>query len=149
MMYADLWNAYYGTPVANPVGYPMNLASNTVIIPPTVNQRQVAQMVLTASVTLGPGGQLPTVSFPPPSGGAADITTRVLNVANVKYAVPGNSYPSACQALTIELAVSANAQPGLRGVQVQNYGQAAGPVAPAFLIVQTVYGADGEAGEQA
>jgi hypothetical protein len=88
-MYSVLWDAYYGTAVKNPQGYQMSLASNTVIIPPVIQQGATdVQLALTCSaVTLGPNGELPQVVFPP----GEDITATAVRIADVYYAVPGNS----------------------------------------------------------
>ena len=132
MMFLDLWNAYYGTAVPNVVGYPMNLGSNTVIMPPMVEPGDSGvELALTCSgVVLGPENQLPDVSFTP--GG--DITvTEVTGPTTVTYAVPGNSYPSQNQLLTLTVDIASDAQPRLYGVQVTNYGQAAADAAPALL----------------
>jgi hypothetical protein len=134
MMFLDLWNAYYGTAVPNVVDFPMNLASNTVIMPPIVKQGDSGvELALTcAGVVPGPENQLPDVSFPP--GG--DITvTDVTGPTTVTYAVPGNSYPSENQLLTLTIDVASDAQLGLRGVQVTNYGQPTADAAPALLNV--------------
>jgi hypothetical protein len=133
MLYEALWDAYHGTPVPNPVGHPMDAASNTVIVAPRVEQGATGvRMVLTCgTVTIGPEGQLPSVVFLP--GG--DISARVLSVTDVTYAVPGNSYPSQSQALVLVIDVSHNARLGLRNVQVANWGQNPGEAAPAFVNV--------------
>jgi hypothetical protein len=133
MFFTSLWNAYYGTDVANPVGFPMNLASSTVIVPPTVSPGQQVQLTLTCTgLALGPGGELPIASFP---GG--DVGTRVLGLTDgVTYAVPGNSYPSTVQALALEINVLGTAAPGLRAIEIRNAGQPQGPAAPAFLNIQ-------------
>jgi hypothetical protein len=134
MFYGTLWDAYYGTTIKNPVGVVMNLASNTVIISPLVEQgAEGVELVLTCSgVAVGPQGQMPTITFPP----SDDITvTAVEGPETVTYAVPGNSYPSDNQLLRLTVDIDATAELGLRGIQVTNYGQNAGPPAPAFLNV--------------
>lgn len=135
MFYTALWNGYYASQEpANPVGVAMSLASNSVIMPPLVRQGQsdLEMTLVCTGVVLGPGGQLPAVTSDHGDG----ITVQVVALTNdVSYAVPGNSYPSANQALTLRVSVSAQAAPGLRSVTLVNHGQAAGPAAPAFLQV--------------
>lgn len=136
LMHADVWDAYYNTAVTNPAKAPMNLASNSTLIAPVVGRgARNALMVLTCdTLMLGPRGELPQVGFPSASG-ATDIVVRVLGSGTANYAVPGNSYPSQYTALTLSIDVDPNAQTGLRGVQVTNYGQRPGQTAPAFLNV--------------
>jgi hypothetical protein len=137
MFYQSVWNGYYNTPVSNPAGVPMSLASNSVIVPPQVLQgASNLTMVLTCSTAVtGPGGQLPTITVP-----EGDITFQVLSMTTVNYAAPGNSYPSDFQLLTLNLSVSAHAKPGIRSIVVTNPPQQ-GAVpsalpAPAFLFVK-------------
>lgn len=136
MMFTQLWNGYYGSAApANPVGVPMVLASNTVILPPTVapGQSGVLLSLVCVGAASGPGGALPTVAFDGPAG---DVTVQVLGLQDgINYTVPGNSYPSTSQVLSLMIAVAASAQPGLRGVTIANPGQAAGEAAPAFLRI--------------
>ena len=137
MFYQSVWNGYYNTPVKNPAGVPMSLASNSVIIPPQLQQgTSGAAMVLTcSSAETGPGGQLPTVTVP-----EGDIKLTVTGMTTVNYAAPGNSYPSDFELLTLNVSVSPNAKLGLRSIVVTNPPQpgAAPPPplpAPAFLNI--------------
>ncbi|MBI5257915.1 MAG: hypothetical protein HY855_15525 [Burkholderiales bacterium] len=136
MMHTALWNAYYGTAApANPVGAPMVLAANTVILPPTVAPGQSGVLLSLACVgaTRGPNGELPSVAFDGPAG---DLTVKVLGLQDdINYTVPGNSYPSTSQVLSLSVDTAAGAAPGLRGLSIANPGQAAGQVAPAFLRI--------------
>jgi len=130
MMAADLWNAYYGTPVYNPVDFPMNLASNTVIMPATVMQGQSVELALTCLVTSGPNGELPQVRVP-----EGDISFTSISLTDVTYAAPGNSYPSTFQLLMVGANIDAGAELGLRNINLINFGQTPGEPAPAFLNV--------------
>ena len=133
LFHASLWDAYYGTSVPNPVGYPMSLASNTVIVPPRVEAGASGlRMALTCSgVVAGPDGEPPAIAFP----GAGATATNVSGAEDVEYAVPGNSYPGGAQLVTFELAVDAATQPGLYPIAVTNFSGAKGEPAPAFLQV--------------
>lgn len=138
LFHESLWNAYAGTMVENPVGFPEVLASNTVIIPPEVTIGSTGvRMALTCSGALtGSGGELPSVSFPAPGGGTDDVHVEVIDLtAPVVYAVPGNSYPSPNQVLILEVTVDRGAEPGVRSVLVDNPGQGGGIPAPGFLNV--------------
>jgi hypothetical protein len=133
MFFTNLWNAYYGTAVANPVQFPMNLASNTVIIPPIVKpgQKGVLLTLTCTGVVPGPSGELPQVAFD-----GNDIAVTVLGLTeNLTYAVPGNSYPGAVQALSLSIDVPSGARLGLRSITIASYGATAGQPAPAFLNV--------------
>lgn len=135
MFFTELWNAYYRTPVANPVGVAMNLASNTVIIPPIVRpgQTDVRLTLVCTGLARGSGGEWPTVSF----GDSGFITASVWALTDgVTYAIPGNTYPSTVQALDIRVNVAADASPGLYSVKIGNFASPMGPAAPAFLHVQ-------------
>ncbi len=129
MFYQTLWNSYYTTVLSNPAGVNMNLASNSVIISPQVPQgASNIVLVLTGStMVMGDHGQLPSVSVP-----EGDISFKVVNLETVTYAAPGNSYPSAFQLLTLNIAVSATAKLGLRSIIVANPPQA-GIAPPAAL----------------
>jgi hypothetical protein len=130
MMSANLWNAYYKTPVSNPVNVPMSLASNTVIMPATLMQGQSTELALTCLATPGPNGELPQVTVP-----EGDISFKALSLADVTYAAPGNSYPSEFQLLTLAVQVGAGAKLGLRNINLTNFGQSPGEPGPAFLNV--------------
>ena len=137
MFYQSLWDAYYNTQVNTPAGVPMSLASNSVIIPPRVSQGATnLAMVLTCNTAVtGSAGQFPTVAVP-----EGDIAFTVVNLSNVNYAAPGNSYPSDFQLLALQVSVAPNAALGLRSIVVTNPpqpGTAPPPPfpAPAFLYV--------------
>lgn len=137
LMYQALWNAYYNTPVANVIGFPMNLASNSVIVPVPVRQGDRGlQLVLTCGTTVGGADNLlPHVTVP---GAEINITVnQVAGLLNVTYAAPGNSYPSGFQLLALTVDVGANVKPGLYSVQVSNPGAGMPPAVPgpAFLNV--------------
>jgi hypothetical protein len=145
IMYQNLWNAYYGTPVQTPVGVLMVLASNSSVIPPTVPAgTQNALLALTYSAPTAnamlPQSMWPSIVFTLPDGSAdPNITTTVTGfMPQVTYAVPGNTYPSTNQLLNLSVNVAANAQPGLRGMVIVPAGQAFSSAiipAPAFLVV--------------
>jgi hypothetical protein len=133
LMAADLWTAYYDTAVPNPMGTSMSVASNTVIVPVLVQQGTSARLTLAcADVQEGVA-----VSFPPPSGGAADITVGTPTAPqDVNYATPGNSFPSGAQVITFDITVSETAETGLRSVLLVNPGQQKQSIPmPAFLLV--------------
>ncbi|HEV7764802.1 MAG TPA: hypothetical protein VGQ76_07375 [Thermoanaerobaculia bacterium] len=145
IMYQALWDAYYGTIVNTPAGVQMVLASNSSIIPPTVPAgTQNAQLALTFAAAAGatslPQPQWPTVVFT--LNGQADPTITA-NVAgynpSVYYATPGNTYPSACQLLNLQVSVAANSPAGVRGIVIVPAGQVFAnnniTPAPAFLVV--------------
>lgn len=139
MFYKSVWNGYYNTSVTNPARVPMNLASNSVIIPPQVRQGAAnVAMVLTCSTAVaGAGGGLPTVTVP-----EGDISFTVLSMSNVTYAAPGNSYPSEFQLLELTVTVAGGATLGLRSIVVTNPPQKGNPPppavpAPAFLNIVT------------
>ncbi|UKE74789.1 hypothetical protein [Xanthomonas graminis] len=136
IFHSALWQAYYDTPApANPVGAPMVLASNTVILPPTVSpgQSEVLLTLVCTGASLGPQGQLPTVSF---GGAPGSIVATVLSLENeIVYTVPGNSYPSSNQALALRVDVAANAARGLVAVSITNFGQETPQAAPSFLRI--------------
>ncbi|VWC67522.1 hypothetical protein BLA18110_01718 [Burkholderia lata] len=137
MWHTALWNAYYGTAApVNPVGHPMVLASNTVILPPTVGRgtQAVPMSLVCRGASVGPNGELPTVGFDGPDGNVTAVVTGLVD--NVTYTVPGDSYPSTNQVLSIDVTIAAGAAPGLRGVRVGNHGEAAGQAAPGFLWIE-------------
>jgi hypothetical protein len=145
IMFEPLWNAYYNTSVPTPSGVTMSLASNSSIIPPTLLQGQAQQTLsLTCALPSGdaalPQAQWPSVVFTLPDGSADSAITTTVTAFNpsVNYAVPGNTYPSPAQLLTLQVSVAAGAVAGVRGVVIVPSGQSFSPdipVAPAFLVV--------------
>jgi hypothetical protein len=140
-----LWDAYYGTVINTPAGVQMVLASNSSIIPPTVPAgTQSAQLALTFSAPAGatslPQPQWPTVVFTLNGQTDPTITAKVVGYnPNVYYATPGNTYPSACQLLNLQVSVAANSPAGVRGIVIVPAGQVFAnnniTPAPAFLVV--------------
>jgi hypothetical protein len=131
IMHQSLWDAYYGTVVQNPVGFPMVLASNSSVIPASVKAGdQNVLIALTYSAPTGnaflPDTMWPTVLFTL-SDGSIDggITAEVVGFQpQVTYAVPGNTYPSTSQLLNLKVTIAANAEPGVRGCVIVPAGQA-------------------------
>jgi hypothetical protein len=125
-----VFQAMIATPIANPVGQPMNLASNSTMIAPHIEpgaQRRSLTLVVTG--LLDPP-QLPSVSFGPgvhvlAAGGMRPVT----------YAIPGNTYPSTSYAIELHVSVDADAAPGLRDCLVGNPGQTATIAMPGLLNV--------------
>lgn len=135
ILYADVWTAAYRTPVPNVVGYPMTLASNTVIIPPRVKPGQEVDLVLTYTARDGYG---PIVTFVTDDGTPSGDATVVSygTPEPVTYAVPGNTYPSANMAVTLRVAVSSTAAPAVLGLRLAGYAEGdEPPAAPAFLTI--------------
>jgi hypothetical protein len=131
IMHQSLWDAYYGTVVQNPVGFPMVLASNSSVIAATVKAGDqnvpiaLTYAAPTANASL-PDTMWPTVIFTLPDGSAdASITTEVVGfVPQVTYAVPGNTFPSTSQLLNLKVSIAANAPQGVRGCVIVPAGQA-------------------------
>lgn len=144
IMFQPLWDAYYGTVVNTPAGVQMTLASNSSIIPPTV--KSGSQNVALALTYNAPGGatslpapQWPTVVFTLNGQPDTGITTKVTGYnPDVYYAPPGNTYPSQCQLLNLQVSVAATTPKGVRGVVIVPAGQVFSTnitPAPAFLVV--------------
>lgn len=137
MFYESVWNGYYNNQIKTPAGVTMSLASNSVIVPPRVQQgaSKLAMVLTCSTVVTGSGGQYPTITVP-----EGDITIAVTAISTVSYAAPGNSYPSEFRLLTLSVSVDAKAAPGPRSIVVTNppqSGIAPPPAlpAPAFLYV--------------
>ncbi|NOK05142.1 MULTISPECIES: hypothetical protein [Myxococcus] len=130
LFHSSVFSALVGTNVPNFMGVPMNLASNSTLIAPTVRPGDTnVPMVLTA--LLPDVSALPTVTF---DGGG--ITVQVQDMKSVDYAVPGNTYPGPVAAIRILVSAQADAAPGPRGVFVTGAGQAKTPTPfPAALHV--------------
>ena len=145
IMFQNLWDAYVGTTINTPVGVPMVLASNSSIIPPTVHAGDTnLKLALTYAAPTGTNPltpqQWPQVVFTLPNGQAdTSITTSVIGFQpSVTYAVPGNTYPSASQLLSLSVAVGSGAPAGVRGIVIVPAGQVFSTQltpAPAFLVV--------------
>ena len=122
LFHAAVFDAMNATQVANPVGQPMNLLSNSTLIAPRVQPGQTYQMVLTAAMV---SSGAPAVTFDDPA-----ITAQVTGSSQVTYAVPGNSYPGPATALTIAVTVQSSVSAGLHAVSING-----GPVMPALVNV--------------
>jgi hypothetical protein len=147
-MYANVWDAYFGTTVTVPTPPPDGpavLASNSSIIPPAVPAgTQNAALVLTYAAPTGtdaiPQDQWPQVMFTLPNGQAdSSITVEVTGFnPNIYYAPPGNTFPSSNQLLQLDVSIAADAPTGLRGVVIVANGQSFAAItpAPAYLVVE-------------
>jgi hypothetical protein len=135
LFYGPAWDAQYGTPVSNPVGGIANLAGNTIVAPLYVSHGQTYDTVLTCATLSAPSSL--TVQFFVPGSTTPDssITATPGSVTEVMYDVPGNSYPSAANAVRLNLVIDSSAAIGPRDVVVTNGGQATGVAAAAFLYV--------------
>jgi hypothetical protein len=122
LFHAAVFNAMNATQVANPVGQPMNLLSNSTLIAPKVHRGQTYQMVLTAAMV---SSGSPAITFDDPA-----ITAQVSGSSQVNYAVPGNSYPGPATAFTMAVTVPSSASDGLHGVSING-----GPAMPALVNV--------------
>lgn len=131
LFHSAVWSAYYNTSVPNPMENPISLASNSTMIAPIVRCGQSnVPMSLTCAVTLGAQGQLPTVDL------GAGITVSVTGYQDdINYAVPGNSYPSGCGVLNLQVSVAPTAALGLRALTLTNYGQDQQAPMPAMLNI--------------
>lgn len=125
------WEAYYATSVATPMGQPMSLASNTVIVPPDVQQGKTVQLALTYVPQSGEHATLDAVDF------LADgvVVTAIGAPSEISYAPPGNSYPSTYQVTTLTVTIADDAALGPCAIQLTGAGQSPGPAAPAYLNV--------------
>ncbi|APJ05025.1 hypothetical protein AXG55_00395 [Silvanigrella aquatica] len=137
MMYENLWQAYYNTKVTNPVGFPMSLATNSVIVPVPVRQGdQNLRIVLICSTAVtGENNSLPKVKASHPS---IQITVeKTSGLQEVTYAPPGNSYPDTYNLLTLIVNIDKNTPTGIYGIQVENPGNnmPEDTVAPGFINV--------------
>lgn len=145
ILFRPVWDAYYNTSVTTPVGVTMSLASNSSIIPPTL-QPGSAPAALALSCTLPEDTALvpskwPQVIFTLPDGSADPHITATITgyTPKIYYAVPGNTYPAIAQLLDLQVSVATAAVSGVRGVVIVPSGQhfADIPPAPAFLVVAT------------
>ena len=132
LMYESLWNACYNMPVDDPVGVPMNLASNSVIVPVRAQRgaTDLSMVLICHTATLGPNGELPAVTVP-----GSDITIKATGMKNITYVQPGHSFSAEFQLLNLKVDVSKSARLGLKDIVVTNFGQSTGIPAPAFLHV--------------
>jgi hypothetical protein len=134
LLYQNLWDAYYRTPIDNPNQFPMNLSGNSLVVPAHVRQDSTGlNMVLVCeTVTLGPNGELPTVSVPGPE---SDIVFKVTGVQPLTYVMPGHTNPGSFHLLTLKVDVAKNARLGLRDILVTNFNQTPRDPGPGFLNV--------------
>jgi hypothetical protein len=132
LLYRELWDAYFATPIDNASPIATNLTANSLVLPVEVSQGATGlNMVLVCgTITLGPAGELPTVTTP-----NSDIEVKVTGARDVSYVVPGHSYPGSFKLLTLKVDVAANARPGLKDILVTNFGQSPGDAAPGFLNI--------------
>ncbi|MCY0988152.1 hypothetical protein OV203_13520 [Nannocystis sp. ILAH1] len=124
-----VFDALIATPVDNPVGQPMNLASNSTMIAPHIEPGAVRRPLTLVVTGLLDPPMLPNVSF------GAGVSVVVGAMQRVNYAIPGNTYPSDSWAVSLLVNVAADAAPGLRDALVNNPGQTATIAMPALLNV--------------
>jgi len=130
LTYLDIWNAVLNTNVPNPMGFTMNLAGNSLVIPPIIQQGASGLFALGAMLGKPGATTLPEVFF------GDGVEANVLGVTGATFTVPGNTYPSMQQVLTIEVSVGATAPVGLQGVIIVQQGDAGtNPLFPAALNV--------------
>ena len=137
MLFADVWSASYNTPIKNPVGVSMNLASNTVIVPPRAKPGQTVELALTYAPS--DDAYQPRVVFTNPDGSDC-VDVKVLSYgtpASVTYAVPGNTYPSTNSMVPITVQVSPQATPSVLGLRMIPTDGSSPPAIPAFLTIAT------------
>jgi hypothetical protein len=134
LLYQELWDAYYGTPIDNPNKFPMNLTGNSLVVPADVRQGATGlnMALVCETVTLGPNGELPTVTLPNPE---SDIVIKVTAAQPLTYVMPGHTNPGAFHLLTLKVDVAQNARLGLRDILVTNFNQTPRDPAPGFLNV--------------
>ena len=95
----------------------MNLASNSTIIAPLLAQGSTqAAMILVV-------GGIDTSTALTLDFGAGVTATVSGPLAEVTYAIPGNTYPSSNVAVPITLSVAQDATTGLRGCTARTAGQ--------------------------
>jgi hypothetical protein len=138
LMFANLWDAYQGTAVANPVQGPATLAGNTTISPLSARPGGQYELVLTLdSLLTSPAPQL-SVAFVLPGSTQPDPHIRVTvgRIDPVTYNVPGNSYPNNYHTVRLTIYVAGTAPQGPRDILVNNPRQKPGIAAPAYLIVE-------------
>lgn len=124
-----VFDAMIATPITNPVGQPMNLASNSTMIAPHIEPGAVRRPLTLVLTGLLDPPQLPNVSFGP------GVSVVAGAMQPVHYAIPGNTYPSDSWALSLLVNVDAGAAPGLRDALVNNPGQTATIPTPALLNI--------------
>ncbi len=133
-MYAALWDGYYPQNEPCPTGTKMSLASNTTFIAPRLPATNVQQQLVLTCATV-PTAPTVQVLLADGSGPDPSIQVMVTKMANVVYAVPGNSFPSPCTALYITVTIPVQRAGGLRGVQISGNGIPGGQLPAALYIV--------------
>ena len=127
LFHAAVFDAMNAASIANPVGVPMTLVSNSTLIPPRIQAGALnVPMILTAN-TLASNY---AVTFDDPN-----ITGTVTGSFQANYAVPGNTYPGPVTAIKLQVTVNSRAATGLHGAYITNQGQSKGQPMPALLIV--------------
>ncbi len=134
MFHANIFKGMQNNVVPNPVKQTMTLLSNSTLIAPSVKQgTSLIRMVLVMTgggVVTNNATTWPTLVFDGP-----DLTAEVADVQFVKYAIPGNSYPTTSLALSINLKVASNATKGLRSVGLKTKDVSNPILMPALLQV--------------
>ena len=122
LFYLDVYTTMKKTPVPNPVGYAMNLLSNSTMIAPSIPRG-----TKNAKFMLIVDSDLPIIRNAPRSiltidFGPGIVAEQILDmdVESVTYAIPGNSYPSAHYAVPISVTVDPNLLNALRSCTIKN-----------------------------
>lgn len=130
LFYQDVYVPMAAQMVPNPVNNPIPLLSNSTFIAPFAKQGATGLKMVLTCASAGTGKPYPAVTFTDPG-----VTATVTGAEEIDYAVPGNSYPSQCTALFLDVSVESTAPVGPVGVYVTNSGQSQGPAMPSLLTV--------------
>jgi hypothetical protein len=144
LFHQNIFDAMNGTPIPNPVNFPMTLLSNSTFVPPMVSRTPTHGPIAGAYMTLtylpisfddvqpGHPETYPTVTFDDPN-----VTGTVNGVEGpITYAVPGNSYPGQVLALNILVKIAPGTNTGLKGIRVKDAKETGvGPFMPALLNI--------------
>lgn len=141
IMYANVWDAYYGTTYTIPwrrngdgSQVTMDLASNSVIIAPKAiaganGKDNVIHLALAGTHFTEKDVELPSVAFILPESVTKDtpagevdpnISVKVTGLETVVYAVPGNSEPGEQSLLRLEVSIKPAAVSGSRDIRIVN-----------------------------
>lgn len=129
LFHADVFAALQANAIANPVGVPMTLTSNSTLIAPLVQAGATG-----VAMTLIVGGIDTSAQLKVDFGSGVTATVSGA-LSDVTYAIPGNTYPSGNVAVPITVSIAAGTAPGLRACTVSVAGQTTLIAFPALINI--------------
>ena len=131
LFHQAVYNGYNTTKVPNPAKFPMTLLSNSTYIAPKVTQgaTNVPMVLVVDGLNMKFGAPIIKIND-------TQITVNnILQLPDVTYAVPGNSYPGTYNVVQFMMNVPAGTNTGLKELSITNAGEEQSAPMKALLYI--------------